>query len=111
MLICSECGNEKDFTSEIYGSVGFSAIKFYDNEGEFEREEDFEINYDSEKVIEESNMKCNECYCEDLFEGTESEVLKFKWEHTDKKGDWHKEQLLENERDSKVYAEAIAKKV
>ena len=111
MLICTECGNEKNFITEVYGSLGYNATNYYNNQGKFEREEEFEIDYDSSKVIEESNMKCCECDCENLFEGTESEVLKFKWLHTDKKGDWHEKQLPENERDSKIYVEAIANKV
>ena len=105
MYICPECGERKKFTASLERSQFYTAdMDGEDEEINYDSINDNELNDGDEQI---NDITCKTCDCEkpEQFE-EEIELAKYRWEHTDKKGEWHKEELPEEERDAKIMLEA-----
>jgi hypothetical protein len=106
-IICLDCGNTGKFEGDAEGTCHWDGTAIIDGESEEARD----INMDSqddEEVEDITNMTCCKCHSENVEQGKEEdEILRIKWAHTDKEGDWHKKELPEDERNEELRDEVL----
>jgi hypothetical protein len=100
MLICMKCGNIKEFEVAVsYHEYGRCTVN---PETEEIDGDSFEAD-DSDMNDEESDFICSECDDNCNVDSLEKKkLLQTRWEHTDKKGEWHTAKLKENDRNKKL---------
>jgi DNA-directed RNA polymerase subunit M/transcription elongation factor TFIIS len=107
MYICLNCGNENEFRREITYREYTTETAIIDGQSEEEIDYvDHEVS-DSERT-DDGDLTCNECSETDVesLDKNSKEYWELKWEHTDKKGKWHVEELDEKKRDKNILLEA-----
>ena len=109
MLICTSCGNKKQFTEDIRYKEFVTETSIIDGETEEEIDARDRVVNDSE-IYDQGGIVCDNCGgegdCIESFPEKNKDYWITIWEHTDKDGIWHGKILPEKKRDENIMLEA-----
>ena len=111
MMICTNCGNKKEFSRMHYFSERGSEIAVID--GETEETIEYTDNVvDDFQITNQYPITCDKCSSEDVeVELEETDIARCEWEHTNKDGTWSPDELDETERNEEKGKEYLAKSI